>query len=402
MLLFYATAAFYAFYRWREERRDGWLLALGLVCGFAGGVKYTAVAVPVALGLSIIWESRRDGLIAAARRLGLVALPAGLLVTPWLIENWITTGNPVYPFFFNDALYWDEWRAWWYDRPGTGLWATAPWRLLTVPLEATIAGTEGSDFYEATIGPFILSVLFFLPLVWGRFRREQKALLAHMGLFFLINYLLWLNGVARTALLLRARFLFFVFGVTAVIGGAALDRLQTLTRPQLDVGWLVRTFVSITLAGLLFTQFTTFLAINPLPPALGLEAEADYVQRRLGAYQPAMARLNELPPASEVVFLWEARSYACREVLCHPDPILDRFLHLTHHEEYEAAEITAVWQERGFTHVLLYQGGLDFLLEQGFDPIYAEDLAILSDLQENYWRPVETWGDAYILYEIMP
>lgn len=423
MLLFYATAAFYAFYRWRETREAPdsrqWLLVLGLMCGFSGGVKYTAVAVPVALGLSLIWTSRRQGIVAIARQLALVAAVALAMVLPWLVENWLTTGNPVYPFFFDDALYWDEWWSWWYDHPGTGLATTAPWLLPFVPLHATIIGTEGSDMYEATVGPFIFGALLVLPFVWGSFSRKERAILGHMIFFFALNYLLWLNGVARTALLLRARFVFFTFGIAAVLGGVALVRINYLKRPALDLPWLTRIIVAITLLFLLFAAVLNFLAINPLPVLVGLETESDYLVRRLGVYQVVIEEgVNELPPGSQVVFLWETRSYAC-EMVCHPDPILGRFLHLTQYEEYDAQEIATTWRQEGITHVLLSQDGLNFLLEAAqFNPTGQEllfqnpnplatnigenDLAVLQDLQRNYLNVVEEWGDAYVLYELAP
>ena len=403
-LLFYATAAFYAFLRWRASHsaRDpetGWLVLLGLFCGFGGGVKYTAVAIPFALGLSIIWVSRRDGPAAAVRRLSLVAVISMAVVLPWVLENWLTTGNPVYPFFFDDALYWDEWRGWWYDRPGTGLAATAPWRLLIVPLEATILGTEGTEFYEATLGPLLLVAGGLLLFVWPSLKREEKGICGHIVLFFVLNYILWLNGVARTALLLRARFLLFTFGVAAALGGLALARLPALNRPQLDVNWLVRTAVSLTLALILFTQFTSFLALNPLPVATGVESESHYLRRRLGLYQEVMERINELPAESRVVFLWEPRSYHC-EVECRPDALLDRFLHHTHFLGHDAGEIAADWRARGTTHVLLYRDGLDHIVEAGFDPVTAADLTVLQQLQEEALTPVASWDGAYQLYAL--
>jgi 4-amino-4-deoxy-L-arabinose transferase-like glycosyltransferase len=183
-LLFYATSALYAFLRWRECREGGWLLISGLCCGFCGGVKYTAVVIPVALGLSLIWTSRRDGLRVIVRRLAFMALAAGGVVLPGLLENLLTTGNPVYPFLFSNGLHWDEWRRWWYDKPGTGLATTAPWRLLTAPLEATILGTEGTVLYEATIGPLLLPSLALLVLTWRSLDREKRAVAGHMLLFF--------------------------------------------------------------------------------------------------------------------------------------------------------------------------------------------------------------------------
>ena len=406
-LLFYATAALYALLRWREShaRADatggrGWLVVMGLLCGFCGGVKYTAVAVPVALGMSLAWTSRRDGLGVVAGRLALVVGSAAVVALPWLLENWMTTGNPVYPFFFPGGAYWDEWRGWWYDRPGTGLAATAPWRLLVAPLEATILGTEGTPLYEATVGPLLLVSPALLAVVWRGLTREERAATGPMLLFVGVNYALWLNGLARTALLLQTRLLFLVFGVVAVLGGVALDRLTTLHSPRLDVGWLARAMVSLALALTLFSTLAWFLQVNPLPVILGLESRDDYLGRRLGWYYVAVEDLNrELPPDAVVLFLWEPRSYHCR-VECWPDALLDCFLHTTHLYGRNAGAIAAAWRSQGVTHVLLHRAGYEAILEASFDPVTPADEETLAALVAEYLQPVAGWGDAYELYAL--
>lgn len=403
-LLFYATMAFYTFARWRETYRSGaedkrWLLVMGLACGFSGSVKYTAVLIPVGIAISVGWITRREGIVALAHRLLPVAMVALLLVVPHLLENWLTTGNPFYPFFFDNGLYWDSWRAWWYDRPGTGLAATAPWRLPLVPLEVTILGTEGTELYEATIGPLLLLSLGLLVVVWPTLNREERAISAHMLLFVAINYLMWLSGVARTALLLRARFLFFIFGILTILGSVALARISVLRRPQLDVGWMVRAFVVMSMGLILFTRATEFLKINPVPVIFGLEDRHAYEVRRLGPYVAAIEAVNELPPHAKVDFLWESRTYTC-EVECWPDMILDRYLHYTQHYGYDAQELSAHWQREGYTHVLLHDAGLAFVIEAGSDPVRDEDLEILDDLKRRYLTPVSAVGDAYTLFAV--
>jgi 4-amino-4-deoxy-L-arabinose transferase-like glycosyltransferase len=409
MLMFYATAAFYAFLCWREQRmageaadKRGWLLVLGAFCGFCGGVKYTAVAIPVVLGMSLVWVSRRDGLWTVVKRLALIAVVAVAVVVPGLLENQLTTGNLIYPFFFSDGLYWDDWRAWWYDRPGTGLVPKETWRLLTAPLEATILGTEGTDFYEATIGPLLLPGAALLVVVWRRLEREERAVLGHLLLFFGVNYVLWLNGLARTALLLRARFLFLTFGALAVMGGVAVERLRVLRRPFLDVAWLARAVVGLALALLLFSTSIGFLQINPLPVLVGLESRDGYLSRRLGWYYAVVQDINqELPAGAVVLFLWEPRSYHCQGE-CWPDALLDRFLHTTHLYGYDAEAIAAAWREEGVTHVLLHQTGLEAILAADFDPVTPKDLETLDDLRDDYLLPVRDWGNVYVLYELKP
>jgi 4-amino-4-deoxy-L-arabinose transferase-like glycosyltransferase len=403
-LLFYVTAAFYAFVRWRESHTQGewdasrkWLWLVGAFCGFSMGVKYTAVAVPVALGLSVIWASRRDDRRRTAGQLAQLAMITILFGLPWLLENWLTSGNPIYPFFFS-GVYWDGWRAWWYDRPGTGLAATAPWRLLIAPLEATILGTEGGDPYDATIGPVLLVSVPLLVVVWRSLKREERPVVGYLLFFFGVNYSLWLVGLARSALLLQTRLLLPVFGVVAVLGAVALNRLTVLRRPQLAVDWLARAVISLSLALLLFSSFVAFLRIDPLPVAFGLESRDDYLARRLGVYQLVMQEINALPPDSRVVFLWEPRSYAC-QVDCWPDALLDRFLHLTY-LHHDAGSIAREWQAAGVTHVLLYRQGMQAIIQAGFDPITPRDMAVMQDLQARYLSPIRQWGDAYDLYEL--
>ena len=404
-LLFYVTAAFYTFIRWRQNRTQpeatSWLLLPGVFSGFCAGIKYTAIAVPLALALSLIWTSRHEGARLLWRRLAIVTVVTVLVALPWLLENWRTTGNPVYPFFVNDALYWDEWRSQWYDRSGTGLLATAPYRLLTAPLEATILGTTGSAAYGATIGPFILGALFLLPVAWIKLSALERGLTGHLLLFSGINYALWLVGLARSGLLLQTRLLLPVFGVMAVLSGVTLDRLCCWKRPELAVDWLVRVVLSLSLALLFFNTMVGFLQSNPLPVITGLESEEHYLARVLGPYQAAITTINGLPPESKVLFLWEPRSYACR-VDCLPDALLDRLLHLTQFNGYDAQEIAAKWEADGVTHILINQQGLDFLLDEGFDPITADDLAVLAELEANHLSVLRRWDNDYVLFQLTP
>jgi len=404
-LLFYTSAGFYFLMRWREaylagEAERGWLLLLGLFLGFAGGLKYTAVATPLAFALSILWTARGAGPAKATGRVALVALMALLAVAIWLLENWLTTGNPVYPFFSDQGIYWDAWRHWWFDRPGTGLASTAPWRLLTAPFEATVAGSEGSALYDATVGPLLLMGLGLLPVIWRQLPQPARRTAGHMLLLAGLNYALWLYGLARSALLLQSRLLFPIFGLLAVLAGAGFAGTGTLRRPQFDAGWLVRTVVVGALALLLFIQAVEFLAIRPLPVLAGLETRDSYERRQLGVYADVMAALNELPEGSRVLFLWEPRSYACRAVACLPDTLLDRFLHQTHHWQRDAAAIAADWRAQGFTHVLWHESGMRFLVEQGLDPFTPADLTTFEALQTRYLEPVQVWNNAYTLYRL--
>ncbi|NLE44959.1 MAG: phospholipid carrier-dependent glycosyltransferase [Chloroflexi bacterium] len=406
-LLFYVTATVYVWLRWWSDHdndavplRDGRLWLAGLFCGFCGGVKYTAIAVPLGLGAALIWASRRDGLRLIVGRLLVVAIPAALVVLPGLLENWVTTGNPVYPFFSSQGEYWDAWRKWWYDRPGTGLLTTAPWRLLIAPVEASVLGTQGTVLYDASIGPLLVMTLPLLIIVWPVLSSRQRSAVGYLLVFWLVAYCFWLVGLARSALLLRVRHLSLAFGVVAVIDGLILVSLGALDRPRLQVSWLVKAAVGLTLVLLLVAHGRDFLRHNPVAVIVGVETPEDYLSRRLGWHYVATAELDDHVLADDVVlFLWEPRSFYCSRT-CWPDALLDRWLHTTHVYGHDAGTIASAWRQQGATHVLLYVHGYEAVLTGQFDPITGADVTTLEDLRQNHLRLLHDWGGAYQLYRI--
>jgi hypothetical protein len=411
-LIFYSTAAFYAFLRWGEETRREWLVLSAVMTGLAMATKYTAIFVPLAVGAALLWRTRRAGTGQLVRRVGWFASLALLLVAPGLIENWITTGNPVYPFAL-PGVFWDEWRAWWFSRAGTALASSQPWRLVLAPLEATIFGIEGaSDYsfalgpiriegvaYGATLGPLFLMGTTLWLFLWRYTSARERHDLKQMFWFAGVAYAFWLFGVGQSALLVQSRLILPIFGLLAVIAAAALDRLRVLNLPNLDLSWVANGIVLLVLGLSLAGTGLRFVRSNPLPYLLGFQGKADYYQNRLGSHAEMMARLNAtLGPGDRVIFLWEPRSYLC-QVDCWPDALLDRFLHLTALYP-DAPAIARSWRQAGLSHVLLYQQGLAAILEAGFDPVTPRDLAILRTLQATELHEIDRLGQDYVLYEL--
>ncbi|MDH4207439.1 MAG: phospholipid carrier-dependent glycosyltransferase [Anaerolineae bacterium] len=395
---FYTFAAFYGFVTWTELRDNRWLALTGIVSGFALGVKYTSVLTPIVLGLLLIWELRRDRIAPILRQLSIFCLPAAALACPWYLKNWALTGNPFYPFFFG-GHFWDEFRAWWFSRWGTGL-LHEPLRLLGAPWEMTVMGVEGKLGYQASIGPVLLACLplVLVALLRTNDNRRTKTLLYAVVLGG-SHYLLWLGGVAQSELLRQTRLLFPIFPVLAMLASVGLERLSVL-----DVkGFSSQRFVLLALALALCLNALSFLvslgADNPSPFILGMETRDQFLERHLGDYYRAISYVNEeLPPSAKVLFLWEPRSYYCR-VECLPDAILDRFMHLRY--RYGDAEgIAEHLRTQGISHVLFYKAGFEQIVAAQFDPIRPEDLETLRALQNEYWEPLEQISGSYQLYRV--
>ena len=94
LILFATLAMLTAFEYRRSGRRSNYVALLGILCGLAAGVKYPAVLfVCLPAGLWVLFVGARRAIVHA-----LIYTALALAVfSPWLIRNFVNTGNPVYP-----------------------------------------------------------------------------------------------------------------------------------------------------------------------------------------------------------------------------------------------------------------------------------------------------------------
>lgn len=395
-LAFYAFAAFYALMIAFDTNETRWYALAGAFAGLAANVKYTALIVPVAIFILIMFQNRARRLPYAISYL----LPAICFVLPFYLRNLFFTGNPVYPFFLGGP-FWDAFRADWFSRFGTGL-MTTPLKILTAPWDATIFGIEGSVDYSATIGPLLLALL---PL-WLIDRKSTNADQESSGfdvsvtkslfLFSLILYLFWLVGIVESKLLIQTRLLFPAFPALAILAAVALDRLAAFDHPKFSLHRFARMLVALVFL-LTFTSVTlAFAANNPLAYITGAVSRDKFLDGALGDYYRATHFINtQLPTNSKTLALWEPRSYYINRAI-QPDAILDIFPHQLW-QTRDPDAIGRAWQSAGYTHVLLSRRGLNVLFTSQYDPISLADVRVLQTLLAQrarliYGEPLETLG----------
>ena len=96
LLTLFVVLAIYCLMKVHEEGQR-WFLAAGLLAGLALSVKYTALfALAPALILLLFQKSFRRSLSISNAFTFFVG--AGLLFLPWVIKNYLFTGNPVFPY----------------------------------------------------------------------------------------------------------------------------------------------------------------------------------------------------------------------------------------------------------------------------------------------------------------
>jgi 4-amino-4-deoxy-L-arabinose transferase-like glycosyltransferase len=425
-LAFYAVSALYALLRWRPQSGDWrWLALSALLAGLAMSLKYTSFVAPLVLvGLILWWQRGRPRL--ALRSLLLFGGLALLVAMPWYLRNILVTGNPVHPFLFGGQG-WDEFRAAAYAEAGTGLafnpeTCTGPegpylvgqnpgncrfdglyllGRLLTLPVAMTLGLDDASA--DGPIGPLFLVFLPLLLLYALRTGVQRPAAVGPLLLFALAHYLFWAAGAAYSAGLFQSRLMLPALAALCPALAWLLHDSIRYDLPRFSLRGLLRLVLAGVLLAGLAVQTANWLAAQPWAYLSGSESRPDYLRRTLGAHYAAMELVNErVPPEGRVKLLWEPRSYYCR-VDCSPDSILDAFGHAQYLYR-DAAAIAGAWRREGYSHILLFHTGLDFVRRANSptdEPLPVPE--VLADLLATQVDPVASVaGGAYRLYQLNP
>ena len=378
------TFGFLAFWALQEGLQRGdrrWLILSGCCAGLAMAVKYNAVFIVVPLGALLLWQvfqawrAAQEGPFPTWKDGAWWALAAAAVASPWYLKNLALTGNPVYPLVFG-GWNWDAWKTAWITRPGSGL-ITEPIRVLSAPWELTVLGTEGTAFYDATIGPLFLALLPLLVLL------PRSAWAGRAAVVFGGAYLGWLFGAAQSELLAQGRLLLPALPFLAIMLASALQSASRFSLPYLRLQFFVYAAVTLVVGLTTVSVALSWAGDPPLPFLLGAETREAFQERHLGDHYRAMSFINnQLPGDAKVLFLWEPRSYLCQRT-CQPDTLLFNWRHML----YAHGAPEAIWntlKSEGITHVLAYGGGFRYYSEPPHVEMEGPHIAALLEFEARY------------------
>ncbi len=390
-MILFGLAALATLLAWLESRAREMLWLAGLFAGFAIGVKYTAGVVLLGgVGLIFLEAGKRR-----LRDLGVYLGGAALAVSPWLLKNYLATGNPLYPFGFPAGAMTPLRLSLYQGQPIEGNW----WDFFLLPLRATFFGVEnatlvGRPGYNSSLGPLLLG-LAPLALIW-RGNPYRWTFVRRLGTVSLVGLVVWGLGGRLSGHLIRTHLYFVLFPAFAALAGAGFAALGQLRLPGVRAERLGGALILLALIFNVFQVGRVSLERGAWDVLIGLRSSEDYQVDNLGWYAVAMQSLTELPAGSRVVLLWEARSLGCLPV-CDPDETLDRWMDDLR-SLGDPAAVARTWREQGFTHVLYYRLGADFVRasDQRYQPGEWDVLdALLASLPV-----VENFGEAYTLYAL--
>jgi len=281
-------AVFYLLQVWNEEKFINLLFLIGLLCGFCYALKYTAgVVLPFAMGF--VWWRR------AGRRVPILLLGAAILITPWVLRNWLWLGNPAAPFL-------NHWfpNPYWTDRlEGSYLSGLAHYphvkSYLDIPLQLTVIG----GLVPGLLGPiFLLAPISLLALRQSQGRR------------------LWLAGAVFAIPALfntEVRFLIPSVPFFALAMGLALENSWGVL-PVLAVFHAVISWPSV--LDVYCDPNAWRIRGLPVRAALRLEPESSYIAAHIGDYALKPAIEQAVPPGERIFsFAGRTAAYLDRDII---------------------------------------------------------------------------------------
>lgn len=291
-------------------------LTLALL-GLAVSVKYTALiaGLPLFVAAMVMLVRAR-----AFRAMAIGSLLGALVVSPWLVTNFVRTGDPIYPLASK-------------GHPAASVAST--WS--GDAQQSWIDVWSAYFFQPRTLDEDAGGVLFLVIAAVGigaAFVRRELRMAAALAVA------MWLVHLPLTAAM---RLLLPALVTTVVIAGAALESRR----------WAIALIALFAVRGGLVTASHNAHFLNPLPAAVGIEDEADYVRRNVSAAALFERANAKLPRDARVLAVNEVRLFrfprpvsASRIV---DPPLIRRYVA----GAANPAEVVARLRRDGFTHVLV-------------------------------------------------
>ena len=281
-------AVFYLLQVWDEDKTINLLFLSGLLCGFCYALKYTAV-VALPFAMTFVWWRQ------AARRVPILLFGAAILITPWVLRNWLWLGNPAAPFL----NHWFPNPYWTGSMEGSYLSGLAHYpqvkSYFDIPLQLTVIGGLVPGF----LGPvFLLAPIALLAL---RHSQGRRLLLA--GAVFAIPALF------NT----EVRFLIPAVPFVALAMGLALANSRGML-PVLAVFHTVISWPSV--LNVYCDPNAWRIRGLPVGAALRLEPESGYIAAHIGDYVLKPAIEQAVPPGGRIFsFGGRAAAYFDRDII---------------------------------------------------------------------------------------
>ncbi len=288
-LLFFTTVSLVALLRWSSTDKTSLLGLAGFAAGCAGSVKYNGyLTIPlVALG-TISLSPKRDG-ASLVRNLLIFGVAAALPLLPWMLRNYLETGNPVFPLMRSTLggpprpdspsldiltkrrfLYGESWL-----------------EVLTTPIRAFLTGRHGDPArFDGVFNPLLL--VGFLGAILGQ-RTPQTRFLSLFAISTLVLVFLLTT--------FRSRYAIAAIAALAILTAEVVDRWRT-NNPGTKV--LLPALGAAALAFNLWHFADYWTMMRPVSYLSGRESRSEYITRFVPEYPLSVYANETLSPDAKI------------------------------------------------------------------------------------------------------
>jgi len=330
-VLFFSTLAIIFFIKWLESDRikNNYIYFSALTSGLATGTKFSAAILTASLifiiGLSS--SKKHRSVLHTIKISSLYFLIVLLVISPWMIRNYISVGNPVHPLlnsvFSPDVIKVDSSL----EQPASEytsriLQGETVLSIIFIPLRLFFSGKDNDllSGFDGVLNPLLL--LLFLPLLFPGFIKNipEKLIVKHLNYLFILSLIFFLVYGH-----LRIRYFIYIVPLLIILNAYFFSVLKKHFRRNMFLiisGFILTIFILINLS----YSVNLFKTLGTSSYIFGDETKNEYLRRTLKDYDIAQ-KINQTSPENSVFYevLCGHRTYYFNRPVVFDDYILDRY-----------------------------------------------------------------------------
>ena len=388
ILAFYAFVAAYAFINWFNTKETLWIILCGVFSGIAMAIKFGGLYLPLSGCVGILWGCRQHR-IPNKKAVGLFSLYVlftFITGAPFYLKNWVMTGNPLYPLFYQffGGRGWSADQAGYYDlfirELGMGRklidYLLLPWNL-------SFRARMDSPVFDGVIGPVFILVLPFA-IGMRRIAVEMKI----VWVYCLMAFVFW----ASSAQQIRYLILLFPF----------LSIMVSLTFSYFINNRIISTLLFIFIASALsfngYYIVQDFRKIRPLSVLTGQEDKNTFLTRMIPSYAILNYVNTKLPEKSYVFTIYMKNLAYLFNRPFYSDSMFESYtIETILNNSKTPGDVRLAFKRKGFTHILY---DINYVFGDA-GTFSRENKNLFLAFQNRYLTLVKSDKKRYFLYRLV-
>lgn len=389
ILTFYTFVAIYAFINWFNTKQTLWLVFCGLFSGVAMSIKYGGLSFPFIGSLGVLWACRRKKIPSkkAFYLLSLYILFTFLTGAPFYLKNWIMTGNPLYPLFYQvfGGKGWSTDQAAYYD---TFIRSLGMGRnlldYLFLPWNLSFRTQIDSPIFDGLMGPVFILVLPFIIGMQKKISTEIKILMAYC----LLAFLFWASSAQQM------RYLIPLFPFLAIIVSLVFSHY----RNNKLLYTLLSAFILLSLVFNGYHIVNDFTKIQPINFLAGRENKDTFLARNIPSYSIVKYVNTQLPENSYIFTIYMKNLAYLFKRPFYSDAMFESYtIETILNKSKRPEDVCLALKRKGFTHILY---DINYVLGD-VGTFSEENKKLFIAFQNKYLALVKSDQKRYFLFHLL-